>query len=222
MLARADIVPRIDPILLGLVIFVAVAGIALLMLGWIAALAVVVCEFGGYFPCAAHRRQHGASRGSSMICHFFLEYLIARKMLATGNSVQQALTRRDRENANPHMQRYLEPMIRRMQNGAAVGDSSTWLAERLDVLELHMFATAIQTNIRYGGRLSAAVLANLITVLRDRRARRPAELKAATSETRMSALILGALPIARRRPHHAVERILSEVLLQYGAGQPPD
>jgi tight adherence protein B len=189
MLARADIVPRMEPALLLLVIFAVVSLSFLLLLGWLAAAVVMMIEVAGGFLAlriVAQRRIAGFVDGLP----FFLDTV--RQMLTTGSSVQTALIRAT-ENAGPGMQRYLQPMVRRIQNGAAVGDSATWLAERLNVLELHMFATAIQTNVRYGGRLSL-VLANLIAVLRDR-ARVIRELKAATAETRMSAIILGALPV---------------------------
>jgi tight adherence protein B len=188
-LARADIVPRIEPILLAGGIIAAAAGLSLLLAGWMAAVAVIVAASGGggfALRMIARRRMARFADGLP----FFLD--TARQMLTTGNSVQQALTRAS-ENSGAEMQRYLLPMVRRMQNGASVGDSVTWLADRLNILELHMFATAIQTNIRYGGRLSL-VLSNLIAVLRDR-SRVLRELKAATAETRMSGLVLAALPV---------------------------
>jgi tight adherence protein B len=189
MLARADIVPQTDKTTLVLIIFAVVAAITGLIFGWLIAIAVFGVELFATFLALRTIAQRRINRFVEDL-PFFLDN--ARQMLTTGSSVQQALTK-GTENSSPHMQRYLLPMIRRMQNGAAVGDSATWLAERLDVLELHMFATAIQTNIRYGGRLSQ-ILANLIAVLRDR-SRVIRELKAATSETRMSAIVLGALPI---------------------------
>ena len=78
-------------------------------------------------------------------------------------------------------------MIRRIDNGAPIPDAVTWLAARLEVPELHMLATAIETNFRYGGRMSV-VLANLVQILRDR-ARVGRELKAATAEIRFSAIV---------------------------------
>jgi tight adherence protein B len=188
-LARADIVPRIEPILLGAGTLAGLAGLSLLLAGWMVAVAVVVAASAGAavaLRMIARRRMARFADGLP----FFLD--TARQMLTTGNSVQQALTRAT-ENSSAEMQRYLLPMVRRMQNGASVGDSVTWLADRLNILELHMFATAIQTNIRYGGRLSL-VLSNLIAVLRDR-GRVLRELKAATAETRMSGIVLASLPV---------------------------
>jgi tight adherence protein B len=97
------------------------------------------------------------------------------------------------ENAAPGMQRYLRPLIRRINNGAPIPDSIQWLAQRLEVPELYMLATAVETNFRYGGRMSV-VLANLIQILRDR-ARVGRELKAATAEIRFGAIVLGVMPL---------------------------
>jgi len=122
---------------------------------------------------------------------FFLDAL--RQLLIAGNSMQQALLK-GAENTGPGMQRYLQPMIRRINNGAPVPDSIRWLATRLDVAELYMLATAVEINFRYGGRMSV-VLANLVQILRDR-ARVGRELKAATAEIRFGAIVLGCMPFA--------------------------
>lgn len=122
---------------------------------------------------------------------FLLDAL--RQLLIAGNSMQQALFK-GAENTGPAMQRYLRPLIRRINNGASIPDSIRWLAARLDVAELHMLATAVETNFRYGGRMSA-VLANLVQILRDR-ARVGRELKAATAEIRFGAIVLGGMPFA--------------------------
>lgn len=120
---------------------------------------------------------------------FFIDGI--RQVLMAGGSLQQALLRAT-ASTSPALRRYLAPMIRRINNGAAPGDSLVWLAERLDLAELHMFAAAVQASMRYGGRLSA-VLANLAHTLRER-ARVERELRAATAETRVSAMLIGGLP----------------------------
>ena len=116
----------------------------------------------------------------------------ARQLVMVGNSLQQAMVKAG-DGCSPGVARHLAPLLRRVQFGAPPGDSVAWLAERLDIIELHMLAAAIQTNARYGGRIST-VLANLTQILRDR-ARVERELHSATAETRMSSLVLGALPV---------------------------
>jgi len=188
-LARADV--ALSPRLLtaaGLLLAGIVAGLAWLF-GPIAAAAVAaaVPACGLYILAnLARRRLDAFIVGLPM----FLDAV--RQLLMVGNSTQQALLKAA-ENASPALQLYLQPMIRRINNGAPIPEAVSWLANRLDVPELYMLGTAIETNFRFGGRLSA-VLANLVQILRDR-ARVGRELKAATAEIRFSAIILGMMPL---------------------------
>jgi tight adherence protein B len=188
--ARADIVPRMNH---AAILAAAIATIGLLvsfLLGWIAVVVWLPIALGGCFLTLRLVAVRRMGRFNEEL-PTFLDSI--RQMLITGNSVQQAIYK-STENATENIRRYLSPMTRRIQNGASVAESVSWLAGRLNMLELHMFATAIQTNARYGGKLSNT-LSNLVSVLRDR-ARVIRELKAATAETRMSAVFLGILPIA--------------------------
>jgi tight adherence protein B len=58
---------------------------------------------------------------------------------------------------------------------------------------MSMLAAAIRTNMRYGGSVSA-VLSNLSAILRER-VRIGRELKAATSEAKVSSRVLIAMPL---------------------------
>jgi tight adherence protein B len=115
-----------------------------------------------------------------------------RQLIMVGHSLQQAMVTAG-EGCGPGVARHIGPVIRRIQYGATPGDAIVWLAERIDVVELHMLAAAVKTNTRHGGRIST-VLANLTQILRDR-ARVGRELTSATAETRMSGIVLGALPV---------------------------
>ena len=114
-----------------------------------------------------------------------------RQLLAVGNSFQQALIK-SVENGGPPIQRYLLPAIRRIRNGAPLADALDTVADRIDLAEFHMVIATIRTNTRFGGSVGPT-LAGLVSLLRDR-ARVVRELGAASSETRMSARILCALP----------------------------
>ncbi|WP_342235662.1 type II secretion system F family protein [Inquilinus sp. OTU3971] len=188
-LARADLAlsPRLF-VAAGLLLAGIVAGLAWLF-GPIAAAAVAAAVPAGSLYVLGHlasRRLNAFIAGLPM----FLDAV--RQLLMVGNSTQQALLKAA-EHASPALLRYLQPMIRRINNGAPIPEAVSWLAGRLEVPELYMLATAIETNFRFGGRLSA-VLANLVQILRDR-ARVGRELKAATAEIRFSAIILGLMPI---------------------------
>ena len=82
--------------------------------------------------------------------------------------------------------------IRRIRNGAPLADALDTVADRIDLAEFHMVIATIRTNTRFGGSVGPT-LAGLVSLLRDR-ARVVRELGAASSETRMSARILCALP----------------------------
>lgn len=188
-LARADL--ALSPRFLtaaGLLLTGIVAGLAWLFSPIAAAAVAAAVPACGLYVVAnlAGRRLNAFIAGLPM----FLDSV--RQLLMVGNSTQQALLKAA-ENASPALQRYLQPMIRRINNGAPIPEAVSWLAARLEVPELYMLATAIETNFRFGGRLSA-VLANLVQILRDR-ARVGRELKAATAEIRFSAIILGLMPI---------------------------
>ena len=115
-----------------------------------------------------------------------------RQMQAVGASLSQALERALAE--SPAIVRaYLAPMARRLQLGAPAGEAMQQLAERLQVAELSMLAAAIRTSLRYGGSISTT-LSNLSGILRER-IRIKRELKAATSEARVSARVLVAMPL---------------------------
>ncbi|MGO4128808.1 type II secretion system F family protein [Inquilinus sp. YAF38] len=189
-LARADLAPSPPRLLIaaGLLLAGVIAGLA-----WLfspiaaAAVAAAVPACGLYILANLASRRLNAFIASLPM---FLDAV--RQLLMVGNSTQQALLKAA-ENASPPLQRYLQPMIRRINNGAPIPEAVSWLANRLEVPELYMLATAIETNFRFGGRLSV-VLANLVQILRDQ-ARVGRELKAATAEIRFSAIVLGLIPI---------------------------
>jgi tight adherence protein B len=188
-LTRADITvpPQILVVMAGAVI--AAVAVAVWLAGIIAGAAtLVVLVLAGVYGLwrLASRRLGAFIEGLP----YFLDAL--RQLLVVGNSVQQGLLKAA-DNAGPGMQRYLGPLIRRINNGASIPESIQWLAQRLEVPELHMLATAVETNFRYGGRMSV-VLANLIQILRSR-SRVERELKAATAEIRFGAIVLGLMPL---------------------------
>lgn len=190
MLLRADYVPDGSVLALLAAAALGAGGVLGLKLGAFVGLAAALAVAAAG-PLALHllaKRRVAALRDA-------MPFLIdgIRQVLMAGGSLQQALVRASASTA-PELRRYLEPMIRRINNGATPGDSLVWLAERLDLVELHMFATAVQASARYGGRLSV-VLANLAATLRER-ARVERELHAATAETRVSALLIGSMPAA--------------------------
>lgn len=115
-----------------------------------------------------------------------------RQLLAIGNSPAQAIVRA-LVDAPESVRRFFEPTARRIELGAAVDDALDQLADALKVPEVSMLAAAIRTQMRFGGAITI-VLANLAQLLRDRNGIRR-DLKSATSEARMSAKVLIAMPL---------------------------
>ena len=115
-----------------------------------------------------------------------------RQLLIVGNSLSVALARAT-QSSPPILVEFFSPTIRRIANGAGVAESINQLGEELDLHELRLFGAAVETNLRFGGSLSA-VLANLIENIR-RRSAIDREVRANTSQIRASAWILGILPL---------------------------
>ncbi|EZQ17981.1 type II secretion system protein F [Pseudomonas sp. G11-1] len=81
-----------------------------------------------------------------------------------------------------------------VQRGMPLAEAMEEFAELFEREEFHILAMGVAVNQRYGGNASE-LLGNLIGMIRDRdRAAR--QLRALTGETRISALVLGGLPVA--------------------------
>jgi len=115
-----------------------------------------------------------------------------RQLLVVGNSLSVALARAT-QSSPPIVIEFFQPAIRRIANGAGVAESVNQLARELDLYELRLFGVAIETNLRFGGSLTA-IHANLIENIR-RRAAVMREVRVTTSQIRASAWVLGILPM---------------------------
>lgn len=115
-----------------------------------------------------------------------------RQLLVVGNSLSVALSRAT-QSSPPIVVEFFSPTMRRIANGAGVTESINQLADELDLYELRLFGTAVETNLRFGGSLTA-ILANLIENIR-RRAAVVREVRVSTSQIRASAWVLGLLPM---------------------------
>lgn len=82
---------------------------------------------------------------------------------------------------------------RNVQMGVDLDDAMHDLAELYDQDELRLFALGLRINQRYGGNASE-LLDNLIKLIRERE-QGARQLRAMTGETRMTALVLGLLPV---------------------------
>ncbi|KTB67932.1 type II secretion system F family protein [Pseudomonas allii] len=82
---------------------------------------------------------------------------------------------------------------RNVRMGVSLPDSVSDFAEFYEQDEFRLFALGLKVNHRYGGNASE-LLENLIKMIRERE-QGARQLKAMTGETRMTAYVLGGLPI---------------------------
>ena len=87
----------------------------------------------------------------------------------------------------------LSKVRRSVQLGVALDDALSELAELYDQDELRLFALGLRINQRHGGNASE-LMENLIRMIRERE-QGIRQLKAMTGETRVTAWVLGALPL---------------------------
>ncbi|MCY1422225.1 Type II secretion system (T2SS), protein F [compost metagenome] len=82
---------------------------------------------------------------------------------------------------------------RQVHMGISLPDATSDFAELYDKDELRLFALGLKVNHRYGGNASE-LLENLIKIIRERE-QAARQLSAMTGETRMTATVLGLLPV---------------------------
>jgi tight adherence protein B len=115
-----------------------------------------------------------------------------RQLLIIGNSLPTAFAR-SVQGAPPRLRHYFGPTVRRLSNGASFSESIAQCADDIDLYEMRLFAAAVATNMRFGGSLTHS-LGNLVAYLR-KRASIERELRASTTQIRVSAWVLGLLPM---------------------------
>jgi tight adherence protein B len=129
------------------------------------------------------------------------------RALRSGLPISEAIVGAGHEIADP-----VGNELGRVEGGMRMGrdlDSLLWdIATRIDVPEFRFFIIALSVQRETGGNL-AETLANLADVLRRRRQMR-AKVRAMSSETRATTMILGGMPIlvivmlALTSPHYLV------------------
>jgi len=177
--------------------------VVLLLSGWFIALAL--CFFiGGWLLFLA------VTVGSIILVRIYLVIRFHRRLQRMISQLPQLLDHMIRslksgrtlgdgfllaiENAQEPLHGALLRTRNSIQRGMSLPDAVNDFANLYDREEFHMLALSIAVNDRYGGNASN-VLENLIGLIRDRdHASR--QLRALTGETRVSALVLGGLPVA--------------------------
>lgn len=155
--------------------------------GLLIALAVITAGNYGFLAwraAATHQRLLQQLPG-------FIDHII--RIMAVGRSFDSALLQAIHEAPAPLSEALASIVIENSLGGDLV-ESLKDVAQIYRIKELHLITLALHINQRYGGSIKA-MLENIITLIRQReQAQR--ELRALTGETRLSAWMLGTLPIA--------------------------
>ncbi|GAB3674782.1 type II secretion system F family protein [Salinisphaera aquimarina] len=121
----------------------------------------------------------------------FLGYLV--RALTAGNTLEEGVHSAALESAEPIRSVFLS-VSRQVRLGASIEDTLTEAAMVHELRALHILAMSARVNRRYGGSMRR-VIASLIETIRQQEAA-SRELKALTGETRFSAYVVAAIPIA--------------------------
>ena len=182
---------QIEPMVaLGLATFTALSGfIAWTLWGGLAAVLwwVLAGTFSVFIPQIRYQQKVNKLVGQIPL---FIDQVI--RGLATGRNVEGAI-----KMAMDDMEEPLRGVIDRAQNnvelGADLGEALRDAADFYDVKELHMLALAIHTSRVYGGS-PREMLESIVNLIRQRE-QGQRELRALTGETRVTAWVLGTLPV---------------------------
>lgn len=120
----------------------------------------------------------------------FLDQVL--RALGTGRSMEGALELAARESPNP-LKMVFERVHRENQLGKDLGVAIQETADLYKLQELYLVSLAIRVNRSYGSSVRE-LLKNIVKMINDREAARR-ELKTMTGETRVTAWVLGLLPL---------------------------
>lgn len=121
----------------------------------------------------------------------FLESSI--RVLAAGNTLEESFAAAARESAEPLRTLFLS-ISRQVRLGAPIEDVLMEAGRIHKLRDIRVMSLAASVNRKYGGSLKN-ILRSLVQAIRSRDAA-ARELRALTAETRFSAIVLSAIPVA--------------------------
>ncbi len=189
LLQRAGLERRNDRLVSWLALWAFLSLLVAMVTGWLAGAALLLAGpllFRLYLGWLYHRRLRRMIEQLPVL----LDHTV--RSLKSGRTLSDAVLgaiEASREPLHGAMQR----VRRNVQMGIGLDDAMQDLAELYDQDELRLFALGLRINHRYGGNASE-LLENLIKLIRERE-QGARQLRAMTGETRMTAIVLGLLPV---------------------------
>lgn len=164
-----------------LVIFAIAGGIAA---GGALLLLLVIASFGLWLRLQKFRKTLASQLPG------FIDAMV--RLITVGNSTQAAFQLAVDTTKAP-LRGYLEGATGVMRAGVELDLALRQMAEKVRIEEMHLLASILGLGVRYGGRADV-LLERVANFMRDREQAQH-ELVAMSSETRLSAWILGLLPV---------------------------
>lgn len=190
VLQRSGLVRRPGHLLILTVLSILVSAVALLIkgvLGLLAALGLFsLCVYLFILWRTAHTRQILLQQLPG-----FIDQII--RTMGVGRSFESALLLAI-ENSAPPLSETLEGVKIESALGGDIVEALRETAQVYRMKELYLLTLALRINQRYGGSIRA-MLESIIALIRQRE-QAGRELRALTGETRLSAWVLGTLPLA--------------------------
>ena len=138
----------------------------------------------------AHRKRSRRRQINAQMPNF-LGYLV--RALTAGNTLEDGIQSAALESVDPIRSVFLS-VSRQVRLGASIEDTLGESARIHELKSLHILAMSARVNRRYGGSMRR-VIASLVDTIRQQEAA-ARELKALTGETRFSAYVVAAIPVA--------------------------
>ncbi|TDF79661.1 type II secretion system F family protein [Pseudomonas sp. H9] len=189
LLQRAGLERRNDRLLTWLALWTSLSLLLALMLGWLPGVLALLAGplmFRLYLGWRYRRRVQRMIEQLPVL----LDHCV--RSLKAGRTLSDAVLGAIDASRDP-LHGALQRVRRNVQMGIGLDDAMQDLAELYDQDELRLFALGLRINHRYGGNASE-LLENLIKLIRERE-QGARQLRAMTGETRMTAIVLGLLPV---------------------------
>ncbi len=179
-------------------------------------LVVILLSFSAYFGIPRFIVRFKVRRRQQAFLGDFADALEAMiRLLKAGMPVTEAISMISREFSGP-MGEEMGRVYDAQKMGVPLPDALRKMAIRVPLPEVQMFATAITIQIQTGSSLSE-VLGNLSGVIRARY-RLKRKVQSLSAEAKISAMIIGALPVVVALSLYAVNREYISLLFTHPTG----